>query len=151
MQYLESRYTWIFLLSWSCHVRARIYGTHMEIPVDIINCVTNRIYLDLCRRRGWRDPMYETYKGGSGFTCLVLVNGRQYQTDLTYVTDILAQENAAMNAFRVCQQFSTNMGMLAHNGVVQGLPVMESGRYKRRGGGRRSTAFSSSSSTTSSD
>lgn len=115
--------------------------------------LADRVSLDLCRRRGWRDPMYETYKRGTGFTCLVLVNGRQYQTDLAYTTDMLAQENAAMNAFRVCTQFSTNMGMLAHNGVVQGLPVMEANRYSKRrgGGGRRSTAFSSSSSTTSSD
>jgi len=50
-------------------------------------------YLEgLCRRRGWHNPMYETYTSSSGYTCLVLVNGREYQTDLTYESDILAQE-----------------------------------------------------------
>ncbi|EWG38747.1 hypothetical protein FVEG_14946 [Fusarium verticillioides 7600] len=42
-------------------------------------------YLEsLCRRRGWTDPMYECYRDHSGYTCLVLVNGREYQTDLAY-------------------------------------------------------------------
>ncbi|KAG9228981.1 hypothetical protein BJ875DRAFT_508212 [Amylocarpus encephaloides] len=66
-------------------------------------------YLEsLCRRRGWRDPLYETYRSSSGFTCLVLVNGREYQTDLAYESDGLAQENAAMRAFMVCRNFSVN-------------------------------------------
>ncbi|KAI6709331.1 hypothetical protein JHW43_008145 [Diplocarpon mali] len=107
----------------------------------------------LCRRRGWRDPLYETYKSSSGFTCLVLVNGREYQTDLAYESDGLAQENAAMRAFMVCRNFSVNGGMLARNGVVQGLPASESsGRHKRSRGGRsHSVNLSSSSSTTSSE
>lgn len=107
----------------------------------------------LCRRRGWRDPLYETYRSSSGFTCLVLVNGREYQTDLAYESDGLAQENAAMRAFMVCRNFSVNGGMLARNGVVQGLPANESsGRHRRRGGGRsHSVNLSSSSSTTSSE
>ncbi|KUJ21781.1 uncharacterized protein LY89DRAFT_384054 [Mollisia scopiformis] len=90
-------------------------------------------YLEsLCRRRGWRDPLYETYRSSSGFTCLVLVNGREYQTDLAYESDGLAQENAAMRAFMVCRNFSVNGGMLARNGVVQGLPANEhSGRRRR--------------------
>jgi len=112
-------------------------------------------YLEsLCRRRGWQDPMYETYRSTSGFTCLVLVNGREYQTDLAYESDGLAQENAAMRAFMVCRNFSVNGGMLARNGVVQGLPANEnSGRHRRRGGGGRSHSvnLSSSSSTTSSE
>lgn len=49
----------------------------------------------LCQRRGWHDPQYECYRTKSGYTCLVLVNGREYQTDLPYVTNSLAQENAA--------------------------------------------------------
>ncbi|KAF8866834.1 hypothetical protein BDZ45DRAFT_578181 [Acephala macrosclerotiorum] len=66
-------------------------------------------YLEsLCRRRGWRDPLYETYRSSSGFTCLVLVNGREYQTDLAYESDGLAAENAAMKAFMVCRNFSVN-------------------------------------------
>lgn len=112
-------------------------------------------YLEsLCRRRGWRDPLYETYRSSSGFTCLVLVNGREYQTDIAYESDGLAQENAAMRAFMVCRNFSVNGGMLARNGVVQGLPANESsGRHRRsRGGGRsHSVNLSSSSSTTSSE
>jgi hypothetical protein len=81
-------------------------------------------YLEsLCRRRGWQDPTYEIYRDANGYTCLVLVNGREYQTDLAYESDGLAQENAAMRAFMVCRNFSVNGGMLARNGIVQGLPA----------------------------
>ncbi|CAK7201444.1 hypothetical protein SEUCBS139899_004148 [Sporothrix eucalyptigena] len=119
-------------------------------------------YLEsLCRRRGWQDPMYECYRDSSGYTCLVLVNGREYQTDLAYESDMLAQENAAMRAFMVCRNFSVNGGMLARNGIVQGLPADESNRKQRRGrqassshskssrSSRRSGTHSSSSSTAS--
>ncbi len=77
--------------------------------------------------------MYECYRDNSGYTCLVLVNGREYQTDLAYESGVLAQENAAMRAFMVCRNFSVNGGMLARNGIVQGLPVDESSRKQRRG------------------
>src|SRR5690554_5125934 len=82
--------------------------------------------------------MYEVYRSSSGFTCLVLVNGREYRTDLAYESDQLAQENAAMRAFMVCRNFSVNGGMLARNGVVQGLPATEGGgsRSARRVDGR---------------
>ncbi|PHH55703.1 hypothetical protein CFIMG_000318RA [Ceratocystis fimbriata CBS 114723] len=81
-------------------------------------------YLEsLCRRRGWSDPVYDPYLSASGYTCLVLVNGRKYQTDLAYESEQLAQENAAMRAFMVCRNFSVNGGMLARNGIVQGLPA----------------------------
>ncbi|CAK7221462.1 hypothetical protein SCUCBS95973_004508 [Sporothrix curviconia] len=119
-------------------------------------------YLEsLCRRRGWTDPMYECYRDSNGYTCLVLVNGREYQTDLAYESDMLAQENAAMRAFMVCRNFSVNGGMLARNGIVQGLPADESSRKQRRGrqassshskssrSSRRSGTHSSSSSTAS--
>lgn len=76
--------------------------------------------------------MYECYQDHNGFTCLVLVNGREYQTDLAYASDMLAQENAAMRAFMVCRNFSVNGGMLARNGIVQGLPADESNRKQRR-------------------
>jgi hypothetical protein len=105
--------------------------------------------------------MYECYRNSNGYTCLVLVNGREYQTDLAYESDALAQENAAMRAFMVCQNFSVNGGMLARNGIVQGLPADESGRKHRRSRhttsnhghshSRRSGKHSSSSSTASSD
>ncbi|KAK4154979.1 hypothetical protein C8A00DRAFT_42367 [Chaetomidium leptoderma] len=117
-------------------------------------------YLEsLCRRRGWDDPMYEWYNGSSGYTCLVLVNGREYQTDLAYQSSTLAQENAAMRAFMVCRNFSVNGGMLARNGIVQGLPADDTSRKTRKGsrhappsnhGHRsRSSHHSSSSSTAS--
>ena len=116
----------------------------------------------LCRRRGWRDPMYECYRDPNGYTCLVLVNGREYQTDLAYESDVLAQENAAMRAFMVCRNFSVNGGMLARNGIVQGLPADETNRKHRKGRhtsssnhghshSRRSGHHSSSSSTASFD
>ncbi|KAF4595926.1 double strand RNA binding from dead end protein 1 domain-containing protein [Ophiocordyceps camponoti-floridani] len=120
-------------------------------------------YLEsLCRRRGWTDPSYECYRDPKGFTCLVLVNGREYQTDLAYESDVLAQENAAMRAFMVCRNFSVNGGMLARNGIVQGLPATaDTGRRRRSrhapardvpdGRGRRSGHHSSSSSTASFD
>ncbi|KAI1827275.1 hypothetical protein F4861DRAFT_401284 [Xylaria intraflava] len=89
-------------------------------------------YLEsLCRRRGWQDPSYECYRDPSGYTCLVLVNGREYQTDLAYESNSLAQENAAMRAFMVCRNFSVNGGMLARNGIVQGLPANDGGRRKK--------------------
>jgi hypothetical protein len=117
-------------------------------------------YLEsLCRRRGWHDPTYECYRDANGYTCLVLVNGREYQTDLEYESNTLAQENAAMRAFMVCRNFSVNGGMLARNGIVQGLPADEAGRKPKKssrhtstsnhGHRSRSSHHSSSSSTTS--
>ncbi|KAG7286167.1 hypothetical protein NEMBOFW57_008472 [Staphylotrichum longicolle] len=117
-------------------------------------------YLEsLCRRRGWHDPTYECYRDSHGYTCLVLVNGREYQTDLAYESGTLAQENAAMRAFMVCRNFSVNGGMLARNGIVQGLPADDAGRKIRKssrhasssnhGHRSRSGHHSSSSSTTS--
>ncbi|KEY66823.1 hypothetical protein S7711_05179 [Stachybotrys chartarum IBT 7711] len=85
----------------------------------------------LCRRRGWTDPSYECYRDPSGYTCLVLVNGREYQTDLAYESDMLAQENAAMRAFMVCRNFSVNGGMLARNGIVQGMPANDTSRRRK--------------------
>ncbi|KAK0368288.1 hypothetical protein CLIM01_14358 [Colletotrichum limetticola] len=122
----------------------------------------NRSNLGLCRRRGWNDPSYECYRDHSGYTCLVLVNGREYQTDLAYQSDSLAQENAAMRAFMVCRNFSVNGGMLARNGIVQGLPATEPARrskksrhtsssHSSRDSHRRSGHHSSSSSTASFD
>ncbi|KAI9646930.1 hypothetical protein NHQ30_004930 [Ciborinia camelliae] len=110
--------------------------------------------MHLCRRRGWQGPQYKTYRDAQGFTCLVLVNGQEYQTDLAYQTDALAQENAATQAFMVCRQSSVNGGMLARNGVIQGLPANETGgRHKKRSDRQRqhSVTLSSSSSSTSSE
>jgi hypothetical protein len=148
-----------FNVVFSYHVPAFSYGeyqsSHELYPQLPLTC-----WAGLCRRRGWRDPLYETYRSSSGFTCLVLVNGREYQTDLAYESDGLAQENAAMRAFMVCRNFSVNGGMLARNGVVQGLPANESsGRHRRKhhhhhhhhGGRSHSVNLSSSSSTASSE
>lgn len=78
----------------------------------------------------------------------MLVNGREYQTDLEYESDFLAQENAAMRAFMVCRNFSVNGGMLARNGVIQGLPVDTEERKSknRRHGPGHSYGHNSSSS-----
>ncbi|KAH8756005.1 hypothetical protein F5883DRAFT_174286 [Diaporthe sp. PMI_573] len=109
-------------------------------------------YLDsLCRRRGWDDPKFEIFRDPSGYTCLVLVNGREYQTDLAYESEAIAEENAAMRAFMVCRNFSVNGGMLARNGIVQGLPANESGRKTRVKQSIRSTISSRASATTASD
>ena len=130
----------------------------MTCILRTFSCMPLTRWVGLCRRRGWRDPRYDTYRSSSGFTCLVLVNGREYQTDLAYESDGLAQENAAMRAFMVCRNFSVNGGMLARNGVVQGLPATESsGRHRRHkhhhhyhGGRSHSTNLSSSSSSSAS-
>jgi hypothetical protein len=137
------------------------WGLLPSIPRRFFNLHQSTILMlltGLCRRRGWRDPLYETYRSRTGFTCLVLVNGREYQTDLAYESDHLAQENAAMRAFMVCRNFSVNGGMLARNGVVQGLPASENRsrhRDKRRSGGsgghRHSPNLSDSSSQGSSE
>lgn len=66
------------------------------------------------------------------------MNGRVYQTDQAYESAVLARENAAMRAFMVCRNFSANGGILARNGIVQGVPVIESHRkssYRQTGSG----------------
>ncbi|KAI9717147.1 MAG: hypothetical protein M1812_004895 [Candelaria pacifica] len=86
----------------------------------------------------WPDPLYESYRTASGYTCTVRVNNREYQTDTLYESDTLARENAAMRAYLICRNFSVNDGMYpaGHNkgGIVQGLPVAI-------GTGRRSSAY----------
>jgi len=84
--------------------------------------------------------MYECYRDSNGYTCLVLVNGREYQTDLAYESGGLAQENAAMRAFMVCRNFSVNGGMLARNGIVQGLPADETASRRSRKGSRHTSS-----------
>ena len=77
----------------------------------------------VCERRGWDSPSYFCYKDINGYSCHVVVNMREYQTDVAYESECLAQENAAMRAYMVVRQFSVDSGMLAQNGIVQGLPV----------------------------
>lgn len=81
----------------------------------------------LCRRRQWPEPHYEFYGSRAGFACVARVNNREYQTDTTYGSELLARENAAMRAYLICRNFSVNDGMYpsGHNkgAVLQGLPV----------------------------
>ncbi|KAE8144336.1 hypothetical protein BDV25DRAFT_167087 [Aspergillus avenaceus] len=83
--------------------------------------------IGLCRRRHWPEPQYKPYKASTGYTCIVRVNNREYQTDAIYESETLAQENAAMRAYLICRNFSVNDGMYPaghdHGGVVQGIPV----------------------------
>ncbi|EEP75737.1 conserved hypothetical protein [Uncinocarpus reesii 1704] len=86
------------------------------------------LYLaSLCRRRRWPEPLYEPYGGAAGYTCVVRVNNREYQTDTVCETEMLARENAAMRAYLICRNFSVNDGMYPaghdHGGIVQGIPV----------------------------
>ncbi|EEQ33648.1 conserved hypothetical protein [Microsporum canis CBS 113480] len=87
------------------------------------------LYLaSLCRRRRWPEPLYEQVNGsGSGYTCVVRVNNREYQTDEACQTELLAREKAAMRAYLICRNFSVNDGMYPaghdHGGIVQGIPV----------------------------
>ncbi|KAB8256958.1 hypothetical protein BDV32DRAFT_128355 [Aspergillus pseudonomiae] len=86
------------------------------------------LYLaSLCRRRRWPEPQFEVYEGPTGYTCIVRVNNREYQTDTVYQNETLARENAAMRAYLICRNFSVNDGMYPaghdHGGVVQGMPV----------------------------
>ncbi|PGH27312.1 hypothetical protein AJ80_01022 [Polytolypa hystricis UAMH7299] len=83
--------------------------------------------LCLCRRRRWPEPHYECYSSPSGYTCVVRVNNREYQTDSVYETGTIARESAAMRAYLICRNFSVNDGMYPaghnHGGIVQGIPV----------------------------
>ena len=86
--------------------------------------------LDLCQRRQWPEPIYRLFRTGPGFVCVARVNNREYQTDTIHENERLAQENAAMRAYLICQNFSKSDGMYptGHKGrrggdVVQGLPV----------------------------
>ncbi|KAI9741278.1 MAG: hypothetical protein M1834_002995 [Cirrosporium novae-zelandiae] len=74
---------------------------------------------------------------GTGYTCIVRVNNREYQTDAIYDSPSLAQENAAMRAYLICRNFSVNDGMYPighdHGGIIQGLPVaIGTGRRSRK-------------------
>ncbi|KAK9564890.1 hypothetical protein V6Z88_002947 [Aspergillus fumigatus] len=86
------------------------------------------LYLaSLCRRRRWPEPQYESYAGTGGYSCIVRVNNREYQTDSVCESETLARENAAMRAYLICRNFSINDGMYPaghdHGGIVQGIPV----------------------------
>ncbi|KAJ5772924.1 hypothetical protein N7457_007820 [Penicillium paradoxum] len=86
------------------------------------------LYLtSLCRRRDWPEPIYNAYTSGTGYTCTVRVNNREYRTDALCASATLARESAAMRAYLICRNFSVNDGMYpaGHDdgGVVQGMRV----------------------------
>ncbi|KAJ5388143.1 hypothetical protein N7509_010684 [Penicillium cosmopolitanum] len=91
--------------------------------IDFLACVST----GLCRRRRWPEPSYEAYTSPTGFTCVVRVNNREYQTDAVYGSEELARESAAMRAYLICRNFSVNDGKYPagtnHGGIVQGIPV----------------------------
>ncbi|KAL4803681.1 hypothetical protein BDV18DRAFT_37741 [Aspergillus unguis] len=94
------------------------------------------LYLaSLCRRRHWPEPLYEAYASATGYTCIVRVNNREYQTDVVCTSETLARENAAMRAYLICRNFSVNDGKYPvghdHGGIVQGIPVAI-GKGRRR-------------------
>lgn len=72
-----------------------------------------------------------------GYTCVVRVNNREYQTSKGYSSEATAKEAAAVVAFNICRSFSVNDGMypngFAHDNIVQGRAVpVGAGRSGRR-------------------
>lgn len=75
--------------------------------------------------------MYEPSRNRQGYLCKVRVNNREYSTDVPYATEELARDGAAMKAFMICRNFSSNdgycpgqrPGQRSANGIVQGVPV----------------------------
>jgi bisphosphoglycerate-dependent phosphoglycerate mutase len=83
---------------------------------------------NLCHRRRWADPLFETRQSRHGWTCRVRVNNREYTSDSAYTSEEVAREKAAESAYIVCRNFSVNDGMIpgqkqGQGGVKQGLPV----------------------------
>jgi hypothetical protein len=93
--------------------------------------------IDLCNRRRWADPLFETHQSRRGWTCRVRVNNREYTCDTAYASEELARDKAAESAYMICRNFSVNDGMYpgqkqGQAGVVQGLPVaIGTGRRSR--------------------
>ncbi|KAI0543831.1 hypothetical protein F4679DRAFT_567226 [Xylaria curta] len=88
-----------------------------------------RKYLEsLCRRQGWQDPSYECHRDQSDYTCLVLLNGRQYDKTRTHESESQAMEGAAYIA---CKSLFVNGGTPIRSGIVQGLPANDSVRLKK--------------------
>lgn len=102
----------------------------------------------LCQRRHWPDPLYESYRSTAGYSCVVRVNHREYQTETEYDNEPLARENAAMRAYMICRNFSVSDGMYpaGHKvAVPQGLPVaIGTGRHSSYSEGSGGSSGSSS-------
>lgn len=98
---------------------------------------TDEVSIGLCQRRQWPEPHYEVTPTRHGYTCVVRVNNREYQTSKTYPSEVLAKDAAATIAFTICRSFSVNDGMypngFAHDNIVQGRAVpVGAGRTARR-------------------
>ena len=100
---------------------------------------------DLCNRRRWADPLFETRSSRHGWTCCVCVNNREYTCDTAYTTEERARDKAAECAYMICRNFSVNDGMYPGQGqgqvgVLQGLPVaIGTGRRNRHKNDSEST------------
>ena len=83
--------------------------------------------LDLCSRRQWPEPVFTPMIDGRGYTCIARVNNREYQSDPGHGSPSLAQEDAAMQAYWRCQNFSRNDGKhpkeSGRGQKVQGRPI----------------------------
>ena len=92
--------------------------------------------IGLCQRRHWPEPLFEACRTHYGWSCVVRVNNREYQTETEYHSEDLARNAAAARAYMICRNFSVNDGMYpgqrqGQGGVVQGLPVaIGAGRRK---------------------
>ena len=91
----------------------------------------------LCQRRQWPEPYYEVTPGRHGYTCVVRVNNREYQTSGCHATEVTSKEAAATVAFNICRSFSVCDGMypqgFAHDNIVQGRAVpVGAGRSHRQ-------------------
>jgi len=99
----------------------------------------------LCERRNYPAPLYSIVRSTSGFRCVVRVNNREYQSDSYYSSEKMARENAALRAYNLCKNLSSNDGMYPagyhHGGLVQGVPVAigsDRHRYGSESSGSRS-------------
>jgi hypothetical protein len=122
---------------------------HLSLDESTIFCYSDHVGSEVkqqltfpagvCQRRNWPDPLYQVSVSRYGYSCIVRVNNREYQTkkDAPYQSELLAKEAAATTAYTICANFSANDGMypagFASGGVIQGNPVpVGSGRHARR-------------------
>jgi len=103
----------------------------------------------LCQRRNYPAPLYSVFGSSSGFRCVVRVNNREYQSDSYYASEKMARENAALRAYNLCKNLSSNDGMYPagyhHGGLVQGVPVAigsDRHRYGSESSGSRNASSS---------
>lgn len=115
-------------------IRDRIHPHHdcttacmLQGATEAVGCKRLIVLAGLCQRRNWPDPIYQTTPSRSGYTCVVRVNHREYQTSKYYENETAAREAAALTAYTICRSFSVNDGMYPtgfdHSGVVQGRAV----------------------------